>query len=620
MPHMVRLITSYRVLAAAVSVFMLALLPGMLQLWAEDEAGSRFSAYTACSVGAAALCLLLLAGGVWLARRRGCPALPGAARLWGLLLLSAACVEIGNLYIYYGVHSFPLSLTISLPLTLGSICLLWALFRWGSLLFWWVFLILEMAQIAGYHEYGSRINSLVLAETFEASGDEALAYLTPGNIAIAAAAVVVSTIICWLMLRLLRRQRFLTLINGALLWMSAAAACAAFLPTHLREQHNYWPLGEAHLLYQSCAEAIFHNEATIRRVEQLTSPAETASTLHTLSGGEGVVLVLHIGESVRADRMSTNGYERDTTPWLRSQTELINFSNCTSAACDTCQAQIAILTDARRDIYETAPEMLPRTGSVLDLFAAHGFKTYAFFGKRNALHLKYDRVVHLLTRCAAEYYYAPGSPWTSIPQMAEVLRTLGRKQNTLIFINNEGSHTPFSHFDHDNPPFAPAEDVFHNPSAHATEVINAYDSTVHYTDEFVRRVAQLLQGRPWLYVYVSDHGEYLGHDGMWGRAGLGERSDLYHRTTGSRVGMFILPSPELEQLHPHFADALRYLRQHADIPVAHEHIFHTLLGFFDLQTPFYSPDLDLTSPSARPYSGPHPEPCREEAQDTPTPP
>lgn len=593
---MLRFLRSRLILFTAVSAYAVS---SVVSMWGME----RSSEHMLIAAAAAGILLLLLFGGLYWARRKEMRPLPGSGFLWALLGLACAAIATGNSYAAADIRP----LALALFLTMGSICALWAIFRSFSLLFWWPFFILEFAQIAGYLEYGSRINSLVLAETFEASGEEALGYLTTGNLAICVGAVLGSSLLCWLMALLLRRQKSLTLGNTALLWLACAALFAAALPERYQKKPiYYWPANETYLLCDAWAEALFHNQATIKQVEALPSPTEQPSSLHTLKGDEGVIFVLHIGESVRADRMSVNGYERDTTPWLKQQSRLINYPHCISAACDTCQAQIAILTDARRDIYEKSPEMLPHTGSVLDLFDAHGFQVYSFFGKRNATHLKYDLVVRLLTRRSAERFHAPGSPWTAVPQMAEVLRRLGDKQNAILFINNEGSHTPFYHYDRENPPFLPAGSSFEHPSAHAQEVNNAYDATVHYTDEFVRRVVQLLQGKPWIYLYISDHGEYLGHDGIWGRAGLGESKRSYHSTTGCRVGMFILTSPELEQVHPRFADALRALSAHAGMTVGQEHIFHTLLGFFDLRTPFYNPQLDLTSPQAEPYKGPQP--------------
>lgn len=552
------------------------------------------------------LCLVLLlllgAGGVFLSRRRGGAVLPKTRILWGLLGLSLAYVCSANLYAFAAPWQMPLSIL----LTMGCLCLLGALLRGWSSLLWFPFLLLELAQVVGFLQYGTRINSLVLAETLEASEEEALAYLSPGNLCLLAGSILLAGIFCYLQRRLLRGASRLQLANAGLLFYTLSCLFALSIPPHLQSSDYYWPVAEVRELCRAGQEALTHNQATIQQVESLPSPALQPSSISTLKGGEGVVLVVHIGESVRADRMSINDYSRDTTPWLRQQKDLINFPDCISAACDTCQAQIAILTDARRGVREKDPDLLPRTGSVLDLFAANTFKVYSFFGRRCGQQLKYDRVVRVLTRCSEERFNAPGSPWTSVPQMSDVLRS-HRRENLLLFINNEGSHTPFSHFDVEHPPFTPVGDSFENPARHAQEVNNAYDNTVHYTDEFVRRVVRELKGRPFVYLYISDHGEYLGHDGIWGRAALGESRHKYHSTTGCRVGMFLLVSPELERLHPHFAEALRALREHASMRVGQEHVFHTLLGLFDVRTPYYNPRLDLTHPGVQPYYGPYPE-------------
>lgn len=549
------------------------------------------------------LAALVLGASLFFSRRRAVAELwPEGRTLWGICGLALAFVYTSGAVWFASPWQAPLPFVMAM----GCLCLLWAgLGRW-SLVFWVPFMAIELAQAGGFLQYGTRLNSLVIAETLESSAAEAAAYLTWGNIALIFAAIAGACVFSFLIARVLHEQKRLPLFHAGLAFVAGAALLGMCIPAQLQANESWWPASEAVRIVQSWREARFHNVATIRQVESLRPPSDQPSSLSTLKGGEGVVLVVHIGESVRADRMSINGYRRDTTPWLRSRKEIINFPDCISAACDTCQAQIAILTDARRGVHETDPAFVPHTGSVLSLFDAHGFKVYSFFGMRRAQQLKYDRVVRMLTKCSVRSFNAPGSPWTSVPQMAETLRANNAGQNLVFFINNEGSHTPFDHYDLGKPPFLPAGAGFGNPAGHAQEVNNAYDNTVHYMDEFVRRVAQLLQGRPFVYLYVSDHGEYLGHDGMWGRAALGEKAVKYHNTQGCRVGMFMLVSPDFEKLHPHFAEAAGQLRIHAGMTVGHEHIFHTLLGLFGIGTPFYDPQLDLAAPTAQPYAGDRP--------------
>ncbi len=538
-------------------------------------------------------------------KRRREPLLPEQGDLWRLLGLGLLYSLTGNVCAFISPEHY----FIAILMATGSLALLWGLLGRWSLVFWIPFMVLQQGQIAGLAIYGSRINSLVLAETFEASAEEASAYLTPANIGLIAASFVCVSFYGYFQWRVFRGVPRLRLAATGLLFALLAYFFGAFIPPYVQCRDFYWPFGEIANLAEAYDEAVTRNVATVQQVESLPSPADKPSSIATLQGGEGVVLVVHIGESVRADRMSVNGYERDTTPWLRARQQagdLVSFTDCISAAADTCQAEIAILTNARRDIYATDPAYAPTTGSVLDLFVANHFTLYSFLGRRCSEKLKYDRVVHLLTRRSKERFNAPGDPWTAVPQMADVLRA-HPGENLVFFINNEGSHTPFDHFDEDSAPFKPAETDFSNPAAHAREVNNAYDDTVHYTDEFFRRVAERLEGRPYLYVYVSDHGEYLGHDGIWGRGGLGSSKRDYHSTTGCRVGMFAIASPELLKLHPRFAEAMEQLRAHAGMCIGQEHVFHTLLGFFGIRTPYYDSRLDLANPGVQPYDGPKPE-------------
>ena len=70
--------------------------------------------------------------------------------------------------------------------------------------------------------------------------------------------------------------------------------------------------------------------------------------------------------------------------------------------------------------------------------------------------------------------------------------------------------------------------------------------------------------------------------------------------------MFVLYSPEFAALRPHFNKSLEQLRANSRLTVAHEHIFHTLLGLFGVTTPYYDGTLDLTSPAVQSYTGPQP--------------
>ncbi len=547
---------------------------------------------------ALALCIL------W-AWRRHRDWLPCAEDLWCIFGLAAAYSLIGNVALYNPGSHFLVSAFCSL----GVLCLLWALIRHYALLFWIPFAFVEMVQLGAFRQYGMHINRPpVLAEMFAASYEEVMVYLTPLNISLMVLVLIFSFCLAWAQKNLLRRVPRLPLANLGMLSLLLAGGALAVSSPEDKSEHNLWPVYEACMIPANIHGANLLNDETEQFVRNLPSPAQQPSSLSTLAGQEGVVLVLHIGESVRADRLTLNGYTnqgRSTTPWLCEQQKagaLINYSDCISSAPHTCTALITLLTDARRQFNHSNPDYSARAGSVLDLFSANGFAVYPFFGTRERQVLKYDTVCTALTQTAVQRFNAPGNPQTIIPAMTQLLAEQPQ-QNMVFFINNEGSHAPFGYYESETAPFLPAEPCLSNPVAHAEAVNNAYDNTIHYTDEYIRRVVEQLAGRPFIYIYVSDHGEYLGHEGLWGRGGVSER---YHSTSGSRVGMFVITSPEFEALHPHFAEAVQNLRTHADMTVGHEHLYHTLLGLVGIESPYYHAALDLSRRHTEPYTGPQP--------------
>ncbi len=546
-----------------------------------------------------------LVAGLLLSWRRQRDWLPPADQLWCIFALAALYSLFGNVALYsLGSHFL-----VSAFCALGVLCLLWALLRHYALIFWIPFAFVEMVQHGAFRQYGMHINRPpVLAEMFEASYEEVMVYLTPLNVFMMSLVLLLSIGLAWAQKSLLRRVPRLPLVNLGILSLLLAGGALAVSSPEDKNQHSLWPVYEACMIPANIRGANLLNDETEQYVKSLPSPAQLPSSISTLSGDEGVVVVLHIGESVRADRLSLNGYMnkgRSTTPWLCRQQEqgaLINYTDCIAATPHTCTALIALLTDGRRHFQHANPAYAARAGSVLDLFSANGFSVYSFFGTHERQVLKYDTVISALSQTAVRQYNAPGNPHTILPSVEEVLAGAGQR-NLLFFFNNEGSHVPFGHYDAAEAPFHPAAPCLSNPVAHAEAVNNAYDNTIHYTDAFIRKVVEKLRGRPFIYIYVSDHGEYLGHDGLWGRGGVSER---YHSTSGSRVGMFVITSPEFEALHPHFGQAVQNLRAHADMTVGHEHLYHTLLGSVGIESPYYNAALDLSGKAAEPYTGPQP--------------
>ncbi len=128
-------------------------------------------------------------------------------------------------------------------------------------------------------------------------------------------------------------------------------------------------------------------------------------------------------------------------------------------------------------------------------------------------------------------------------------------------------------------------------------IVNAFDNAVRYTDEVLARTIERLAAHAGTVdsalLFFSDHGESLGEHGLylhglpyaiapdvqkqvpmlfWASAG-------FERGAGLRAGCVEGP-----------------LRQRARAGgVAHDHVFHTVLGLLDVQTALREPTLDLVA-------------------------
>ena len=543
---------------------------------------------------------------------------------------------LGSILLIFAVFSFcdierALARIPNTELTLYSTaCFLlsWAVFRRFALLFWGPFLMIETMQAISFHTMGISFSAGVISEIVHASKEEIANFLTFSNTTMLVTLLAAIIIICYISNRCIQKYRSLRLISAGAFLLALFSFSGLGLPYKSRITPRTWMYHDVISFVSNFENGVKRNLRLIKEVSQLPSAADKPSHIPTVSEQDNVVCILHIGESVRSNHLSLNGYYRNTTPWLASRPHLYNFPRCIAAACDTCDAISTILTDATASIAytETDESAKATVKTVSDLFHANGFYVSYHVGYEHlgftkstltaAFQSTFSQLLYTFTEKADNLQESPGSV---MEQAAQVLNVCHKHADKNIFfvINNEGSHGPFNHFDHSKPAFTPYEDnsLYCAGGGEVEHIINAYDNTIVHTDAYIRTIAEGLGDRPFVYIYVSDHGESLGYDsnGHLGRGWITAQPDAasYLRTFHSNdicvVPLFILTSPEFEKLHPHFAKALAQLQANTRLTAGHGHIFHTILGLFNVQTPHYRAEWDLCSDKVQPYSGPRPD-------------
>jgi glucan phosphoethanolaminetransferase (alkaline phosphatase superfamily) len=232
-------------------------------------------------------------------------------------------------------------------------------------------------------------------------------------------------------------------------------------------------------------------------------------------GTPGGHLVLVIDESVNAEHLSLNGYERSTTPWLEARVHegaVTNFGAVASASTYSDASVCVLLTG-----FNAYPDVHHRLFTLPTLFQfakAMGYRTHLFdaelAGRRFGLSWSDLKYVDDWRNARAF-----GDDFDADVRMARAARAvLAEPDLQLIVLLKRGNHVP------PQANFRPEEAVWTSPAASSTadathEAIDAYDDGLRYNvDAFFRALLQPDGHLPHsVGLYTSDHGESLGADG-----------------------------------------------------------------------------------------------------------
>jgi len=116
---------------------------------------------------------------------------------------------------------------------------------------------------------------------------------------------------------------------------------------------------------------------------------------------------------------------------------------------------------------------------------------------------------------------------------------------------------------------------------------NTYDNIILYTDYFLNEAISLLKNNDKNFqtslLYVSDHGESLGENGLY----LHGLPNFIAPDNQRHVPAFVWFGEQFDSVN------ISVLRQNSTKKYTHDYIFHTLLGLMNVNTAIYNQKLDL---------------------------
>ena len=296
------------------------------------------------------------------------------------------------------------------------------------------------------------------------------------------------------------------------------------------------------------------------------------------SDNKKTVVVLVIGESARSANFGLYGYEKDTNPYTSSDDVLV-FNKTNSCSTYTTASIACILSHGKdKDEYENLPSYLTRLGADV-IWRTNNW------GEADITVTEYIKESDLIKNCKPGTCDLDENMLIGLQQRIQS----SNKQKQFVVIHTKGSHGPsyYSRYPAHLEKFTPV--CRHEELSKCTydELINAYDNSIVYTDYLLHQIINMLKGMsntPSMMLYISDHGESLGEDGMY-----------FH-------GVPYMFAPDYQKDVPFIMWRSNELITHQGIKnqdikqsgqFSQANIFHTIIGALGVKTEIYDSELDV---------------------------
>ena len=298
---------------------------------------------------------------------------------------------------------------------------------------------------------------------------------------------------------------------------------------------------------------------------------------------DSVDVVFILGETLRAKNMQVNGYGRPTTPFLAKETNAVSLPNIYSEYGFTHTSIPYLLTRANPDNKEIAYS----ERSFIDLFKRAGYSS-AWIANQESV----ETFVYFMNEADTLAYVNSGKSvyvfdkWLDediLPELDRLTAVQSHCTRRLYVMHTIGSHWWYNaHYPTTYARWKPElKSRVISANTHE-EFVNSYDNTVVYSDWFWQQVRDRFRQRNAIVIYLSDHSENLGENGVYGH---GEDTEPLHYP-----GCWVWMSDRYRSAHPDKWEALNANKlKHYNSAF----LFHSILDAGDISTKYIDKKYDI---------------------------
>ncbi len=543
----------------------------------------------------------------------------GIHPIWLMVLSSIWLASVGNIALWQELARLPemndwraVWFGVAFAALIAALlCMLMSLLCWRWTLKPVIALFLTSAAFGAYFMLSYRvvIDSSMMVNVLQTDLKESLDLFSWRLVVAVIFLAVLPIVVMWK-----RRVRELTVLktlagNVQLLIASCIVAAVAVFPiyqdfassmrNHIQLRYLINPLNSFYGLSQLAIQPLQNPMGTLQAIgkDAKLGPMYTNQPKIPL-------LVLVVGETARSGNFGINGYSRETTPLLKAikrntdqSGELTTQTDVWSCGTTTATSLPCMFSHLGKSEYENKQfdyenliDILDKAGlAVIWLENQSGCKGIC------------DRVYRAATnKLNIPEFCSTGECFDEIMlhNLDDRLREISFEKlskGAVIVMHQMGSHGPayYKRSPQTLKKFKPECTNNALQECSRTELVNAYDNSIAYTDYFLSKVIDYLKSKATGVqagmLYVSDHGESLGENNLY-----------LH-------GLPYAIAPDVQKHIPWISwFANDFIGRHnldtdcmesrAGKKLSHDNYFHTVLGLMDIQTEVYKTDLDAYAP------------------------
>jgi len=325
--------------------------------------------------------------------------------------------------------------------------------------------------------------------------------------------------------------------------------------------------------------------------KMIGTDAQQKTTATDNSGQKPTLVFFVLGETARVQNYQYFGYPRDTNAYTQPF-QPIFFKDVASCGTATAISVPCMFSNMTRDNFDR--NRADNQDNVLDILQRAGISLLWKENDGGDKGVAKNIPLKELARDKREGF-CDGDTCYDIAMLENLDQEIADQNgNRMIFMHIIGSHGPtyFKRYPKEMAvyqPDCPRADI---ENCSVEQIVNTYDNTIRYTDYVLAQLMSKLESLQKDYntalIYVSDHGESLGENGMFLHGMPYNLAPDYQ----TQVPLLVWMSQGFSQSKGIDMDCLR---SKTHLPYSHGNLFHSLLGVMDVSTEAYDTSLDLFS-------------------------